>query len=115
MAFEEAYKIEAERVKLNENTFTEGMALETALDSKIDEVQERLEEMLTVMADDSSIDKLEAASHAIKKELTDSIPDNFRNEYELAKDGGEASASVSQHILEGANDFIADKLKDKNL
>ena len=111
MAFREAYEATSEGVKLNEDIFTKGKKLETTLTSKIDEVQIRLKEMGAAMKEELGAAELTKANKAIQQELSESVPDNFRAEYEATKDGAEAAELIQEHILAEVDRFVTQKVE----
>ncbi|MBN2306470.1 hypothetical protein JXD20_00635 [Candidatus Peregrinibacteria bacterium] len=111
MAFRETFKATSEGVELNQDIFAEGKKLEDSLSSKVNEAKKRLAEMSDAIKEEVGSNELKAASEAVSQELNDSIPPQFRAEYEAAANGAEAAELIQKHILEKANNFIAQKME----
>lgn len=96
---------------LNEDVFAEGKKLEGALASKLDEVQTRLQEISKATSEKFDAAELSQVQLDIERQLDESVPDNFKSEYEAAKTGAEAAALVQKHILDKVDSFITQKIE----
>lgn len=115
MAFKEAFNVvpegEGSKMEVNTNAFKDGNELGAEAQTKLTDLQKKLDDMQETMKKDLNADELRVANMAIERELEASIPDQFRTEYESAQDWERAANAIQYHILSAVNTFMYVRLQ----